>query len=63
MIFLLVIVGLLINMLIGLYVVVAVDDEKDTLRFWVRSDVLPGGRVVALQFWPLVLWFWFRRSK
>ena len=63
MTFFLILMGLMLNMLIGLTVIVLIDDQKHSLRFWVCSDALPGGRLVLFQLWPLVLLFWFFKEK
>ncbi len=50
MIFLLILMGLMINMLIGLTAIALVDDQKHSL-------------LVLFQLWPLVLIYWFSKGK
>jgi len=53
------------NFFIGACILAAIDDENQSLFNWYIScpkEIAWGAQPVVLTFWPVVLWFWFKRN-
>ena len=49
---------------VGCVVLSYVDDEHQSLFNWVKECPIPfAGYQLAVSFWPVILWFWLRRSN
>ena len=53
------------NIFFGATVLAAIDDEKQSLFAWFKDCPLQiafFAQPLTLTFWPVVLWFWWRRK-
>lgn len=58
---LIILLGLMLNLPLGVSVLDMADDKEHRLMAWVRA--CPLGPLPVLFFWPLVLWKWVRRDR
>ena len=54
------VIAVVANELIGCFVLSSIDDEQERLRKWVDDAPLMILSHAVIQWWPVVLWIWWR---